>query len=76
MSQFNLRLKKMLQFRLKTLVIAMAASASIAAISRWDATSAIVGLGGLFTIFVFAEDIWPWLPGAVRHPKTGNSCGR
>jgi len=50
------------QFNLKTMVAATVLIASIAALFRLDWTSILGGLGVLFALFVFAEDIWPWLP--------------
>ena len=50
------------RFNLKTMVATTVLVASIAALFRLDWTSVVGGLGMLFALFVFAEDIWPWLP--------------
>ena len=52
----------MFQFRLKTLVIATVVVGSLAAMSRWELAPILAGLGVLFAVFVFAEDIWPRVP--------------
>jgi hypothetical protein len=50
------------QFNLKTIFAATVLVASIAALFRFDWISVFAALGILFALFVFAEDIWPWLP--------------
>ena len=55
-------LEEMFQFRLKTLVIATVVVGSLAAMSRWELAPILAGLGVLFAVFVFAEDIWPRVP--------------
>ena len=51
-----------LQFRLKTIVAATMIVASLVTMYRGDWISVVASLTLLFGLFLFAEDVWPWLP--------------
>jgi hypothetical protein len=50
------------QFRIATLLVATAAVATFLVLVRFEFPASIIALGILFTVLMFAEDIWKWLP--------------
>jgi hypothetical protein len=50
------------QFRIATLLLATAAVAAFLVLVRFEFPASIVALGILFSMLVFAGDIWKWLP--------------
>lgn len=51
-----------IQFSLRTAIVLIAAVSAFVSLYRMEFISVVAGLGVLFTIFVFAEDIWAQLP--------------
>ncbi len=51
-----------IQFSLRTAIVLVAAVSAFASLYRMEFVSIVAGLGALFAIFVFAEDIWAQLP--------------
>jgi putative effector of murein hydrolase LrgA (UPF0299 family) len=50
------------QYRIATLLALIAAVSAICGLIRWELPGSVIALGVLFGVFVFAEDIWKWLP--------------
>jgi hypothetical protein len=50
------------QFSLRTMFAISLICIAVVSIYRMDLVSAIMGISLLFTVFMFAEDIWPKLP--------------
>jgi hypothetical protein len=51
-----------IQFSLRTAIVLVAAVSAFVSLYRMEFVSIVAGLGALFAIFVFAEDIWRRLP--------------
>ena len=56
------RIGRDVRFNIKTLVAITVLIAAATGICQLQITSAFIALAMLFTVLVFADDIWPWLP--------------
>jgi hypothetical protein len=50
------------KYRIATLLALLAAVAAVCALQRGELIGSVLAIGVLFAIFMFAEDIWQWLP--------------
>jgi hypothetical protein len=54
--------RPIVQFSMRTMIAIALVCVGLASLYRMDGVSFIAGLGLLFALFMFAEDIWPKLP--------------